>query len=194
MLFVPGIAIRRLVRLFADRHSMGRDARMCRQEHDGILAACLKRVGRWRLPPNWSHHDWMEEAKGHAALAACQAFQDYLPEKGIPLEQFIRHRVMANILTRYRQEWSYARHCRHQPELESFHPVAPNLLDGNLLRNSVQELLARLSIADQNLIQQVFYDRRTEADIALSLGITQQAVSKRKGGILNQLRGALENA
>lgn len=162
--------------------------------HDGILATCLRRVSYWRLPPNWSHHDWMEEATGHAALAACQAFADFSPDRGIPLERFIRHRVMAGILTRYRQEWSYARHCRYQSEAESSQPVAPNLLDGTILRTTMRDLLARLSQADRNLIQQVFFDLRTEADIASSMGISQQAVNKRKGGILNQLRGVLENA
>jgi DNA-directed RNA polymerase specialized sigma24 family protein len=48
--------------------------------------------------------------------------------------------------------------------------------------------LARLPSSDLWLVEQLFLRDRTEADIATQIGITQQAVSKRKQLILLRLR------
>jgi hypothetical protein len=44
--------------------------------------------------------------------------------------------------------------------------------------------LARLSRSDLWIIEQLFLRDRTEADIATQIGITQQAISKRKHAIV----------
>jgi hypothetical protein len=51
-----------------------------------------------------------------------------------------------------------------------------------------RHVLARLSKSDLWLIEQLFLKDRTEADIATQIGITQQAISKRKRTIVMQLR------
>jgi DNA-directed RNA polymerase specialized sigma subunit len=48
--------------------------------------------------------------------------------------------------------------------------------------------LARLSKSDRWLVEQLFLKDRTEVDIATQIGITQQAISKRKRAMVMQLR------
>ena len=71
-----------------------------------IWAGCLRRVGSWRVPPHWSSHDWLEEMHAQGAAAACQAMDDFDPERGVPRGAFVRLRILSSLRTRYRQEWS----------------------------------------------------------------------------------------
>jgi DNA-directed RNA polymerase specialized sigma subunit len=48
--------------------------------------------------------------------------------------------------------------------------------------------LTRLPAADRRLLERLFWEECTETEIASGLGITQQAVSKRKRKILTELR------
>ena len=52
-------------------------------------------------------------------------------------------------------------------------------------------LINDLPEPDRNLIECLFWEDRTEREIAGRLGITQQAVSKRKHRILDELRETL---
>src|SRR4029077_8144749 len=73
-----------------------------------ILDSSLRRIFRWRVPPNWSISDWRNEMRAEAACAAWQAVCDYDPSLGVPFNAFARQRVLTSTLTRYRREWAYA--------------------------------------------------------------------------------------
>src|SRR5262249_32574150 len=70
----------------------------------------FKRIRSWRVPPNWSRHDWNEELAAVGTAAACQAVRDFDPARGVPLAGFGYCRVISQCLARYRKEWTYARH------------------------------------------------------------------------------------
>ena len=153
-----------------------------------LMGSCLKRIFRWRVPPNWSISDWRNEMRAEAACAAWQALCDYDPSLSVPFIAFARQRVLTGTLTRYRQEWAYA--------LRSAQEQDPESPDRRLLNSTTSEVfddcpvpaLARLSKPDLWLIEQLFLRDRTETDIAAQTGITQPAISKRKRAIVIQLR------
>src|SRR5499426_103486 len=83
-----------------------------------LIGSCLKRIFRWRVPPNWSISDWRNEMRAEAACAAWQATCDYDQSLNVPLSIFARQTVLTSTLTRYRQEWAYALRTaqEHDPE------------------------------------------------------------------------------
>lgn len=147
------------------------------------MGSCLKRIFRWRVPPNWSISDWRNEMRAEAACAAWQAVCDYDPSLSVPFIAFARQRVLTSTLTRYRQEWAYALRSAQEHDSESFDSAA-----SAVFRDWPVPALARLSKPDLWLIEQLFLRDRTEADIATQIGITQPAISKRKRAIVMQLR------
>jgi DNA-directed RNA polymerase specialized sigma subunit len=126
--------------------------------------------------------------RAEAACAAWQAVSDYDRSLGVPFGAFARQRVLTSTLTRYRQEWAYA--------FRSAQEYDPDSSDSRLLDSTTTEVfndwpgspLARLSKPDLWLVEQLFLRDRTEADIAIQIGITQPAISKRKRAIVMQLR------
>ena len=58
-----------------------------------MLAACLQRIGRWSVPPNWSAREWRMEAAQVAALAGVEAVLEYDGAGGIAGSgaRFARH-------------------------------------------------------------------------------------------------------
>ena len=81
-----------------------------------VSDSCLRRIFRWRVPPNWSVSDWRNEMRAEAACAAWQAVCDYDPSLGVPFSAFAHQRVLTGTLTRCRQEWAYA--LRLAPEYD----------------------------------------------------------------------------
>jgi hypothetical protein len=148
----------------------------------------LRRIARWRRPPNWSRVDWEQEVRAHASLVTCLAGVDYDPCRGVPFVAFVYHRVLAGVLTRYRQEWTFAMRCSHV--------MGPNFpaRNGGVAPQShaVDELVDYIRIilpqADRALLLSLFWQNRSEASIGRDLGISQQAVSKRKRVVLHNLR------
>ena len=153
-----------------------------------LVGSCLKRIFRWRVPPNWSISDWRNEMRAEAACAAWQAVCDYDSSLGVPFGAFARLQVLTSTLTRYRREWAYA--------LRSAQEYDPESSDRRLLNSTTSEVfddcpvpaLAQLSKPDLWLVEQLFLRDRTEADVAAQIGITQPAISKRKRAIVVQLR------
>ena len=161
---------------------------MPRPNYVPVLERCLRRIRRWAVPPNWSRPDWLEEAQACGALAACQADRDFDPLRGIPFDGFVYTRVMAAALTRYRQEWSYAGHCPSQAYDCPGQMVIADLAEQLQAQTSARELLGLLAEQDRWLLEQAFWHQATEAHIARLLGISQQAVSKRKAALLATLK------
>jgi hypothetical protein len=153
-----------------------------------LMGSCLKRIFRWRVPPNWSFSDRRNEMRAEAACAAWQAVCDYDQSLNVPFIAFARQRVLTSTLTRYRQEWAYAFRSAQEHD--------PASSDSKLLDSTTSEVfddwpghaLARLSKPDLWLVEQLFLRDRTEADVAAQIGITQPAISKRKRVIVTQLR------
>jgi DNA-directed RNA polymerase specialized sigma24 family protein len=147
----------------------------------------FRRIGAWRVPPNWSPRDWFEEMRAEAAAAAWLAELDFDPTRGVPLTAFVHQRVWARARARYRQEWAYALRCGAHPE-GSERDVADDGLSPAGAYESLRDCLERLSELHRGLIESLFWEEQTEAEVARTLSISQTAVSKRKRRILEQLR------
>src|SRR5947207_111099 len=73
-----------------------------------VWAGCRRRIRRWRVPPHWSLSQWLEEIQAEGAAAALQATYDFDPARNVPLEAYVRMRVMGRAVARYRKEWGIA--------------------------------------------------------------------------------------
>ena len=152
-----------------------------------LWARCWARVRSWRVPPRWSARDWSDEARAQGALADSQARCEFDPRRGVPFDAFLYRRVVNAVRTRYRQEWSYGRRMRPGGEISNRPAPVRTGPDPEKLA-SVVSALDSLAKLDRSLIRQLFWDGRREDDLAREWGISQQAVSKRKQRILQELR------
>lgn len=162
-------------------------------ELDFVVSSCLRRIRRWRVPPSWTPREWFEEIEAEANVAGLQAFQEFDETRGVPREAFLRQRVMRRSLALYRREWSYA--VRRVIEEELDRRAEPGKKDlaryvARLL--FLQRSLALLPAPDLGIIEGLFWGARSETEIAAELGITQQAVSKKKRKILAVLRRSID--
>jgi RNA polymerase sigma factor (sigma-70 family) len=126
------------------------------------------------------------------SAAAWKAIQDFDPARGVPRDAFIYGRVLSAMLTRYRQERLYAAHCLSEGSAEDMYPAAARedrlpSVEACMLHG----VLACLSDEDSVLIVRLYFQGHTEAEVARDLGISQQAVSKRKRAVLRRLRDLL---
>ena len=153
-----------------------------------ILDSCLRRIFRWRVPPNWSIFEWRNEMRAEASCAAWQAVCDYDPSFGVPFSAFAHQRVLTRTLTRYRQEWAYTLRLEYEADPEESDSRTLDSTSSAVFDDWPRNALAGLSKSDLWLVGQLFLRGRTEADIATQIGITQQAVNKRKWMILLRLR------
>jgi len=156
-------------------------------EHTTVLRHCIKRISRWRVPPNWSPDDWLAEMQAHGAALLCQADGEYDPSRQVPLQAFEYQRVIAGALTRYRQEWRYALRFGATVDDRRQENAVEDPTGFPVDSEAVRTALAALPETDQWLLKQLFWEERSEADVAQELGISQQAVNKRKRLALDQL-------
>jgi DNA-directed RNA polymerase specialized sigma24 family protein len=152
--------------------------------------ACLRRIFHWRVPPNWSRRDWFCEIRAQSAAAAWRAACDYDASRNVPFEAFVRKRVMEAALGRYRQEWRYV--TRYGSVRGASNNVEPRTeaVDSDIIA-SLREAVKLLSPAEKRLIEDLFWQERTEASVAEWCRVSQQAVSKRKKAVLRHLRQLL---
>jgi hypothetical protein len=113
---------------------------------------------------------------------------DYNPSLNVPFSAFARQRVLTSTLTRYRQEWAYALHSAPEHDPESSDSRLSDSAVYAMFDRFPRHALSGLSKSQFWLAEQLFLKDRTEADIAEQIGITQQAISKRKRAIVNELR------
>lgn len=146
------------------------------------VRCALRRVATWRTPPNWSRRDWMEEMHAEAEAGGWKAFCEYDSSTGCTLFQFVYRHTVNTCLQRYRQEWRYALHCH---PIEDYHPFheepSPEL----------GVAMAHLPLRDRELLYALFWEGRSETDVAREQGISVQAVSQHKRRALRRLRGFL---
>jgi DNA-directed RNA polymerase specialized sigma subunit len=106
----------------------------------------------------------------------------------------MRQRILSNALTRYRQEWAYALHCVPLPDEEGNKSLTDSVLISTPVDEELRYALLYLSPRNYWLIVQLFWEERTEAEIGVTLGISQRGVSKHKQAALTDLRGRLETS
>lgn len=161
-------------------------------ELDFVITSCLRRIRKWRVPPSWMVLEWSEELRSEATVAGLQAFHDFNASRGVPLEAFLRQRVMHRTLALYRREWTYAVRRVLEKELDRCADVGRRDLSMDVANLRIlQRSLDLLPEPDYCLIEGIFWGARSEIDIAEELGISQQAVSKRKRRILRTLRRSI---
>jgi RNA polymerase sigma factor (sigma-70 family) len=162
---------------------------------------CLGRICSWHVPPNWGAEDWFQEICAVAASAAFEAESRFDPTYDVALDAYVHSRVFSRALARYRQEWAFATRCicddveqqdeNTQRRNEAF---LPRVLEGNPACDALLDAMTDLPIQSRWLIQELFWADRKEAEIGRELGITQQAVAKRKRAAMQWLSERLKTA
>jgi DNA-directed RNA polymerase specialized sigma24 family protein len=159
-----------------------------------VWATCARRIHSWRVPPRWSPRDWWEEIDAECIASACHAIRIFDSKRGPSCASFVYHQILAGALARYRQEWNYALRYGRSPSSDG-HPFGTDDVEGRLVADQEEKRLMRsmtdLPESDRQLLESLFWDERTETEVAGGLGISQQAVCKRKHRILNGLRNTL---
>jgi RNA polymerase sigma factor (sigma-70 family) len=148
----------------------------------------LRRLYSWREPPNWSRQDWREEIRAEAIAAECEAERDFDPSLGVPVGAFIRQRILARALTRYRREWAYGRRCGPASENHELDGISHSDEWLGDVSESVRHFLHRMPDHHRRLIECLFWEDKTEVEVARALQCSQSAISVRKHRILEQLR------
>jgi RNA polymerase sigma factor (sigma-70 family) len=166
-------------------------AAVARAEWLAAIAYGIRRACRWPVPPRWSVADWREELRAEAALAAWEAARQFDPGRGVPLLRFAERRVLSHLLHRYRKEWAYAHHLARESVDSEARGHAGARRPPEVEAVEVRELAAHLDPADRRLVTILFWEGQSESAAAESLGVSQQAVSKRKRRIILELRRKL---
>lgn len=154
------------------------------------LTRASAHIRSWRTPPNWSFIDWRDEIQATAFWAAWQAAKDFDPVHKVPLAEFVNCRVKSYALTRYRQEWRFALKTisSDAEEIEKFVNSSVNRTSSQAVFELLDHALGKISGMERWLLKQIFWQQRTETNIAAELHISQPAVSKRKRAALLRLR------
>jgi DNA-directed RNA polymerase specialized sigma24 family protein len=170
-----------------DSPAAGADVHPAFLDWTRVWSGCERRLRSWRVPPRWSVREWLEEMQAEGVAAALMAARDYQSERNVPLGAYVRMRVMGQVLTRYRKEWAYA---LHQAPVGTYDGLEQESRSerGALSWDEVAWAIGRLRDVDRQLIERLFWRGDSEAEVARALGLSQQAVNKRKHCIFNDLR------
>jgi DNA-directed RNA polymerase specialized sigma24 family protein len=156
-----------------------------------VWEATAGRIHRWRVPPHWCVRDWWEEIDAEIIAAACQAVRAFDPARGASLSRYAYHQILAKAMARYRKEWTFG--LRSGPGWTGIEP--PTKTGNGALEDEAKARVllgvTRLRDPDRRLLECLFWEGRSEEEIAEPLGITKQAVNKRKWRILLALRRSI---
>jgi DNA-directed RNA polymerase specialized sigma24 family protein len=120
------------------------------------------------------------------------AARDYDPARGIPPEAFLRRRLMTTAYSRYRREWQYAIRQIAGTMLDRHQDGAGSAPRPDAAARFLFDALGRLSRPDSSLIEGLFWEQKSEAELAKFFGISQQAVNKRKRSIFRTLHRLID--
>lgn len=158
-----------------------------------VVRRCLSRIRRWKIPRGWSRRDWQEEMNAEMVFSAIEAARKFDGSRGVPWEAFLYQRVFRSALARYRREWSHAIRRSSDtslgPGLEAVGEEGPSQ---EPIVTVLFDLLGQLPRSDRSLIESIYWEGKSEASLGRCLGISQQAVSRRKLLILRSLRAPIE--
>lgn len=140
--------------------------------------------------------------KAVAMFALWLAICSYDSRHQISLDCFVKSRVKAALLQRYREEWRFANRCCQLPADETSDEEStllaiegiPESFDESVFwwRIEIRNILARLDPIDHYLLERLFIDGASESEIAKELGISQPTVNRWKKEVLKRLRHMLE--
>ncbi len=173
-----------------------------------VIHSCHRRAVSWRLPPNWCANDWSREVEEIVTVAAWMGQDEFDSERGVPYAGFLHQRAMNRVLTRYRQEWNYGLRfhssCSENDTPHEDDAPPPGEIPDHCAPDTAEalpeeaetlvEAIAALPDAQRRLIGLLFFEEKSEREIASEFGISQPAVSQRKHAILRKLRSTLEAA
>ena len=160
---------------------------------------CLCEVSRWKMPPNWSEKEWRDEMRAVALLAGWAAICSHDPHRKIPVSQFVKGRIKAALLQRYREEWRFASRCCpcNQPSGEDVSEAdeiaVEEMADVSTeamfwWRVEVRDLISRLEPKERYLLERLFINGLTEQEVANELGISQATVNRWKREAVEKLK------
>jgi len=166
------------------------------------VQVALRQARQWRRPLHWDRSEWHKELDAIAQATAFEACFRFDKRRSAPLEAFVFRQVLAALRDFHRREWAYfALHCEHLPRVgeeedmeegnesaEFCERVATEGLEREWRRYLIHWTLERLSERERQVIKQLYWDEKTEAEIAHELGISQQAVSKTKQKAIQKLK------
>jgi len=186
---------------------------------DSILLKGLAKLKSWKLPPHWSAQGWFDEVRQLAWEAACEALCDYKVGATTPIGAFVYLRIMQRVLTGYRREWSYAQRFVPEPinatEWRQPLPEGEGWGEGELRigqsaacaledpceeqhrvqqHESMREAVAILPASQRSLIDEIFWNGRTEQELGKMLHVSQRTVNKRKQAALQLLRDQINGS
>ena len=105
-----------------------------------------------------------------------------------PWTAFVHWRVWARARSRYRREWTYVLRCGFHLEDNDCGDATANGFSPVEVSESLHHSLDRLPEHQRELIVSLFWEEKTEVEIARMLSLSQQAISKHKRRILALLR------
>jgi len=163
---------------------------------EAAVQNCLNRTSAWHMPPNWDSLHWTEELAGVGWLAAWRATGEFDARRGVPFGAFLRVRILAEMLSHFRREWAFARRClplaNEEDEGSDASAFVTTPCASHFDRQLVLwEVRAMLPEVHARLIEELFWQGRTEASVAVEWGVCQQAVSRQKRAALRELRAGL---
>jgi len=170
------------------------------------VQVALHQARQWRCPIHWDGKEWQKELDAIAQAAAFEACFYFDEQRGITLEIFVFWQVLTALRDFHRREWAYfAFHCGHltkasdegevgegNESAEVCEEVATEGLEQEWRRYLIFWALERLSERERQVLERLYWDGYTEAEVAKELGISQQAVSKIKRKAIQKLRELLE--
>ncbi len=157
---------------------------------DVAARQALGRLWRWRVPANWSRPQWEEEISSEVAVAVMEFTRGYTVSEPQSGTRYLRSKIQNKVLNRYRQEWAFSKHIAHPIVTE---PTDSDHLERGHGHLALQEAVAALSESDRRLIQQLYWEKRSQTQIAAEAGVSVPAICKRNKRILCRLKGVLKN-
>jgi RNA polymerase sigma factor (sigma-70 family) len=170
------------------------------EESDGCIRACLRRLRRRPIPPNWSTHDWEQEVYQIAALAIVEVQGDPDEAGAEDLNLVFLSRVSADVRTRHRREWLFGTRlqCMGFPyEAPSTNCAGTDAdfleptIESKHFHQELREGISNLPEAYLQVISLLFFKGLTEAEVAKMLCLNQSTINRRKRAALSNLRSCL---
>jgi hypothetical protein len=124
-----------------------------------------RQIDTWRVPPNWSRRDWLDEMKAEGIAAAWEAERDFDPTLGVPLEAVVHWRVWARAWSRARREWTYLLRCGFHLKDNDCADATANGFSPVEVSKSLRHALDRLPEHQRELIVSLFWEEKTEVEI-----------------------------